>query len=108
MQNEMSMEIFSEDFLNWLQRELPALYQHLSGLFSRESQAHERIIRRGPIDPTDLYLVSVFLEDQNIIRECHREQVFLFQRYSPEYLSDLRILHGISNTNIWHRNGGDQ
>ena len=81
------------------------LYRHLMGLFQSESAAHERIIQRRPIDEHNIQGLNEEYEDRTLIYNIQREQVFLFQRYAPEYLEDLRTQHGISATSIWRRNG---
>ena len=84
------------------------MYQHLMSLFQRGSEAHQRISERGSFDINDYLCLNAYYDDRTAIYNAQLEQVFIFHRYAPAYLNDLRLLNGISEFAIWHRNGHDR
>ena len=77
------INIFSLDFLNRLERNVPIIYRHLVTLFQTESEARFRVINRGPIDENDFRQLNEHYEDLSTIYNAQLEQVFVFQWYAP-------------------------
>ena len=100
----MVLPLFSLGFLNWLQRNEPAAYGRLNLLFRMESVARWRILH-GDYNPDQL---GPILDEMNVIDHSQMQQVLIFRQYSPRYLRDLLVLHGISQHNIWKLNGHDK
>ena len=98
------LPLFSLGFLNWLERNGPAVYGRLSLLFWMESVAMWRILH-GDYNPNQL---DPILDEMNAIDHSQMRQVLLFREYSPRYLRDLLVLRGISQRNIWKLNGHDK
>ena len=95
----MASHLFSLEFLNWLERNEPAIYGRLMLLFRVESVARWRVLRGE--------YTSNQVDEMNAIDYSQAEQVLLFRQFSPRYLRDLLVVHGISQRNIWKLNGHD-
>lgn len=91
--------IFSLDFLNWLERNVPREYERLTFLFVLESEAWARIMS------PNCHPEITREEFRNDIHQFQLFQVEIYQRYIRAYTNDLLLLSGISTHNIWKPNG---
>ena len=99
----MVSQLFTDEFLNWLQRSAPATYRRLNSLFRMESVSRWRVMN-GHYDETQ---EDPYLDEINVMNYSELQLVLIFRQYSPVYLEYLVKLNGLSTHHVWKMNGHD-